>query len=230
MAGFADTDALIDYILEKHFNVSSSDANASPKRARILGAAQRALDEICAEDDWLFSYKTSTVSISSGANTGDLPADFMEFGEVGGIFEDNTDVQWGEGRPVDVYSGVIQGLTGDSEELASNFGWNTSNGRRTIRTRGNVGAATTLTILYRATTPALTDQTGTTTSGLYFLPASYHYPVLLPKILMFLDIDHGDINRTEEDYKRGLSAMRRRERARKTSPQFIQPFNQEGMF
>jgi hypothetical protein len=226
MAGFADTDTLIDTVLEKYMGVSASDSNATAKRARILQNAQEALDEIWIFADWLFSYKTGTVSFTAASDSGDLPADFMEFGEVGGIMNNDTDTQFGEVRPIDAYFGVIRGLAGEEEEVVSPYGLNTSTGRRTLRLRGNASANTTITILYRFTAPTLVDTTSTT-SNLWQLPSSYHSTVLLPKLLKKLDIAHGDINRTEEDYKFNLQQMLRRERARKTVPQRLPSFNDE---
>jgi hypothetical protein len=223
MAGFADTDTLIDKLLEIYENVSSSDSDNTTRRARLLQYCQEALDEIWVHSDWLFSYKTGPVSITAAGDSGDLPSDFMEFGSMGGIFNDSTDTQFSEVLPVEAYGGVIQGLSGENEEVAAAYGNNTSTARRTLKLMGNAGTTTSLSILYRKTAPALVDTTGNN-SNLWQLPESYHSTVLLPRILMKLDASHGDMNRTEQDYLRGLATMLRRERARKTTTQRLPGF------
>jgi hypothetical protein len=218
MAGFADTDTLIDTLLEKYDQISSSDTDNTARRARYLQFAQNALDEIWISGDYSFTYKTGTVSFTAAGDTADLPADFMEFGEVGGIFNDSTDTQLGEVRPVEAYSGVISSLSGENEDVVAVYGQNTSTGRQTIKFMGNAVVTTTINLLYRYCAPTLADTTGTN-SNLWQLPLAFHNPVLLPKILTQISDSHGGLKDYEREYQRGLAFMARRTRSRKTVTQ-----------
>lgn len=220
MAGFADTDAAIDTALAHYDQVSDSDADNTARRARWLQWFQEALDEIWISGDWTFSYTTGTVSISAASDSGDLPADFMEFGVMGGIWDNNTLDQMGEVRPVEAYGGVVVGQAGDNQGEVSQYGLNTSTARRTLKLPGNAGSAQTIKILYRKNTPTLVDTTGST-SQLWQLPSAYHNTVLLPLATSKGRDSHGDARQFKEEYVRGLALMAARERARKTITQYM---------
>ncbi len=214
----ADTDTIIDTAIDHYDQVSSSDSDNTNRRARWLQWFQEALDEIWISGDWTFSYTTGTVTVSSSTDSGDLPADFMEFGEVGGIFDNTTTEQMSEIRPVEAYSGVITSSSGENQGGISNYGQNSSTQRRTLHLPGNAGSSQTIKILYRKVAPTLVDTTGST-SNLWQLPVAYHNTVLLPLATSKGRDSHGDSRQFQQEFLRGLGSMIRRERHRKTTVQ-----------
>lgn len=219
MAGFADTAAFIDEGIAYYDNTGASDADNTTRRARWLAFTQQALDEIWISGDYVFSYITGTVSFSAATDSADLPADFMEFGEVGGIWNSSTTDQLEQVRPIEAYSGVVAGRAGEGEAQVSDYGLNASTMRRVLHLPGNAGSAQTIKILYRKVAPTLVDTTTDATSNLWQLPLAYQNTVLMPLVVSKIRSSLGDSRQFLDQYLAGLSAMAKRERARKTTTQ-----------
>lgn len=221
MAGFNDTEALLNAQMSYYVNIGSGDADNSTNRARCLQFSQEAMDEIWFSGDYLFSYITASVTITAAGSAGDLPADFMEFGEVGGIFDDALDEQMQEIRPVEAYGAVISGVGGEGQGLVSQFGLNATTHARTLQMPGNVVTAQTIKILYRKVAPTLVDTSTDVDSNLLQLPRAYHNTVLLPRAVSKILKSLGDMRwkDSQAEYERGLGRMAIVERHRKTSVQ-----------
>lgn len=220
MAGFSNTDAFIDAGIEYYDNTGSSDTDNATRRARWLQFTQEGLDEIWLSGDYVFSYTTSTVSISAGSDSGDLPADFMEFGLVGGIWDSTSTDQLEQIRPIEAYSGVVVGQAGEGQGGISDYGMNASTQRRVLHLPGSAGTSQTIKILYRKVAPTLLDATDST-SNIWQLPSAYHNTVLMPLVVSKIRSSLGDSRQFYDRYLSGLSAMAKRERARKTSTQIL---------
>lgn len=200
--------------------VSSSDADNTARRARWLQFLQEAVDELWIKEDWAFSYITSTVSISAASDSGDLPADFMEFGLVGGIWDSNTTTKLPEVVPVHAYGGVVESQAGDSNLVSSLYGNNTTTRRRTLRLMGNAGGSMTIKILYRKLAPTILDATDAT-SNLWQIPEQYHNTVLMPLVVSKIRKSHGDAREYMDRFEANFGKMVARERSRKTSTQYM---------
>lgn len=213
-----DTATLISNIINYYDQVGSADADNANRRARLLQFSQEAFDEVWNYEDWLFTYATATVTVTAAASAGDLPADFMEFGTMGGIWDNNSLDQLNEWTPVRAYDYVVRGAAGDNLRAVSTFGVNAATGRLTINTPGPVGSTYTLKLLYRKLAPTLVDTTGAT-SNLWQIPAAYHNTVLMSRIASKTRTSHGDGTSYMEDYQRNLGKMAARELPRKTTIQ-----------
>lgn len=217
-----DGQTFINTGITNYDSVSSSDADNTARRARWLQYLQEAVDEIWIKEDWNFSYKTGTVSISAASDSGDLPSDFMEFGSKGGIWDNNTLKPMPEVRPVEAYGGVVEGLAGDNELVVSEYGNNTSTAVKTLRLMGNAGSSMTLKILYRKIAPTITDASGNG-SSLWQIPSQYHNTVLMPLVVSKIRKSHGDSREYMDRYLENYGRMVARERSRKTTTQYM-PF------
>lgn len=219
----ATTASLIDHLLANYSNVTANDADNTARRARLLQFCQEAFDWIWNSGDYTFSYTTGTVSITSGSDSGDLPADFMEFGVMGGIFDNSTLGQMEEITPVRAYADVIAGAAGNNRDQISLYGINTSTARLTLKTPGNVGANTTIKVLYRSIPATLADSATVATSNLYRIPLAYHNTVITPLAVSKTLASMGDVRAGEfrAEAERGLRVLQARERARKTVTQFL---------
>ena len=219
------TSSLIDHLLNNHGNITASDADNTARRARYLQFSQEAFDWIWNSGDYTFTYITATVTINANSDSGDLPADFMEFGVMGGIFDNSTLGQMQELTPVRAYADVIAGVAGNNRDQISLYGMNTSTARLTLKLPGNAGSTTTIKILYRAMPPTLADSATVATSNLYRIPLAYHNTTITPlavsKALESLGDARAEIFRAEAGA--GLKLLQARERARKTTPQRL-PF------
>src|SRR6476469_6078258 len=100
--------AFLDTNIPIYDDVSASDGDSGLRRARWTGYGQRALGDIWLSGDYMFTYTTGTVSISASSNAGDLPSDFLEFGDVGGLWEPGSNLQLEEIRPVSAYGASLQ--------------------------------------------------------------------------------------------------------------------------
>lgn len=224
MAGFSDTDALIDTALDYYVNVGSGDADNTTLRARVLQFAQEALDEIWISGDYVFSYTTASVTIAAGESSGELPEDFLEFGEVGGIWDDSDGAsgeQMRELRPVEAYGAIVAGESGEGRGVVAQFGLSSDNHRRTLYLPGEATNQQTIEILYRKIAPTLVDTTTDVDSNLLQLPRAYHNTVLFPRVIAKILKSLGDARwrDAEADYRLGLGKMAARERHRKTTVQ-----------
>jgi hypothetical protein len=211
-----DTSTLISAILNHYDQVSSSDGDNTTRRTRLLQFSQEAFDEVWNFEDWPFTYITATVTVTAAASSADLPADFMEYGAMGGIWDNASLDQLSEWTPVAAYDQVIKGQAGDNLKAVANFGTNTSTGRFTINLPGPVGSTMTLKLLYRKLAPTLVDTTGTA-SNLWQIPAAYHNTVLVPRVASKTRASHGDSLDYMTDYNRNLGKMVAREIPRKTT-------------
>ncbi len=221
----ATTSSLIDHLVANHSNVTANDADNTARRARYLQFSQEAFDWIWNSGDYTFTYETATVSITSGSDSGDLPANFMEFGVMGGIFDNSTLGQMSEITPVRAYADVISGIAGDNRDQISLYGMNTTTARLTLKTPGNVGSTTTIKILYRIIPPTLADSATVATSNLYRIPLAYHNTTVTPLVVSKVLSSLGDARSMEFrlEANNGLKLLQARERARKTTPQKL-PF------
>ncbi len=213
-----DTQTLISNILNFYDQVSSSDGDNTNRRARLLQFSQEAFDEVWNYEDWPFTYTTGTVTVSAAASSADLPADFMEFGTMGGIWDNASFDQLAEWTPVQAYGRVVSGQAGDNLRAVASFGTNASTGRMTINLPGPAGSAMTLKLLYRKLPPTLVDTTSTS-SNLWQIPAAYHNTVLIPRVASKTRTSHGDGVDYMADYKQNLGKMVARELPRKTTIQ-----------
>jgi hypothetical protein len=80
------TGQLIDLVLEHWVNPGSNDANDATWRKRVLERGQEVVEEIWDADAWEFKQTTTTLSLTSGTDTVDVPSNWSTIGENGSLW------------------------------------------------------------------------------------------------------------------------------------------------
>lgn len=206
-----ETDDLIDNVLAYTDNVSAIDGDNATRRLRYLLYTQQVVDEVWNQRDWAFKYKRGTLAVSASGT--DLPADFQEFGNQGGVYDANGRML----HEISPQEANVVNESGISSSVPDSFmviGQNA--GAKQIRLSAPPGGSVTLTLWYIKTSPVLTDGSD---GGLLEIPVAYHHTVLLPGVVARSRKNKGDSRDWFVDYQRGLAYMVARERSLRTTTQ-----------
>lgn len=227
MANF-NTKTLIDALLLRTENQSSTDAANSPRRTRILEWTQQVFDEVWNHRSWAWTQSSTTLTVTSGNTSTALPSDFQEFGPEGGVWQSS-----GISNPFrleEVSPQQIDELQQGSRSLSIHqkfavFGVDDTIGTQLFQV-GKCSGAITFFARYKKQAPTLVDADDTT-SNLQQIPASYHHSVLLPGVQALSARSKG-YKSLEQDYRaaylRGIQSMESREdRGRSSVRQFGRP-------
>lgn len=206
------TSALIDIIINYVDNSSSADNDNSVRRTRILQYAQEVFDEVWYFRGWPFKSRSGTVTVTAGNNAGDLPADFGEFGDKGGVYD-------GTSALVEISEAqlIAERQSGNRQlgpYIFAVFGYNTATNRKQLQVLTQ-GANVTYTINYLALAPTLVDATDST-NKLDNIPAQHHQSVLVPGVAAKAKVSIGDSRDFRSQYLAGIARMTAVERPRKT--------------
>jgi hypothetical protein len=79
------TAALIDVVIKYGDSVDSADADNAGRRTRVLQYAQEVFDEVWLFREWRFRIKSATLTVPDSGTVA-APADFLEIGEHGGVY------------------------------------------------------------------------------------------------------------------------------------------------
>lgn len=219
-----DTSTLLTTVLKFDANISATDADNTQRRARYLQYAQEVFEYVWLYSEWDFSYASTSQTVSAASSSGSLPADFLELGQKGMLFNTTTNRKMKEIPPQDIMEMRARGIV-DLNVFAIS-GYNTTTSRKQIQlthTQGFTG-----TVFYRMTAPTLVDTTGTS-SNLQYIPYQYHQTVLLPGVRMKARKSVGDMRDFEQAFEKNIQFMLARERPRKTAVQRL-PSTQRGMW
>ena len=182
MANF-NTSTLIDAVLIRTENQSSTDAANSPRRTRILEWSQEVFDEIWNARSWGWAQSSTTITIAGGSNSGALPSDFQEVGPEGGVWQAS-----GISNPFrmdEVSPQQIDELQRGSQSFAIHSKFAVYGVDDTIGTQlfnvGKCSGSIDFFVRYKKQPPTLVDANDTT-SNLQQIPASYHHAVILPGV------------------------------------------------
>lgn len=222
MANF-NTKTLIDAVLLRTENQTSTDAANSPRRTRILEWSQQAVDELWNLRPWAWTMATTTVTVSSGADTAALPTNFQEFGPEGGAWQTTNNSN--PRRLEEVNPQVVEELQNGSQSLSQHsvfavFGTDDTEATQLFQV-GKCSGAITFSLLYKKLAPTLADADDNT-SNLQQVPASYHYAVILPAVqaLSARSKGHAQLEQSYTAMKnRGVQDMISREQRRRSSVQ-----------
>lgn len=206
------TSALIDLILNYTDNTVSSDTDNTARRARLLQYAQEVFEEVWYWRQWPFRARSGTVAVTATNNAGDLPADFADFGDKGGIYSGTIELE--EISEEEMVAERQSGSLAFGPYICAVFGFNTTTLRKQLQVLTQP-ANITYTINYLAVAPTLVDATNNT-NKLDNMPDQYHQTVILPGVAAKARVSIGDGRDFKDDYLRGLSNMVGRERPRKT--------------
>ena len=207
-----DGATLVTTVCTDFLNVGGTDYLNAARRLRVLRAGQRAVDQLWGRTNWPFKRTSSTVAITSGAYEGDLPANYLAFGQHGGVFLPNNEghVDWAP-------AGEIERLIQQTPQTGNPrvyhvIGQNTS-GVKQLRVWPAPDANMSLTITYDKRSPTLTDAAAP--SGLEEIPAQWHYPVVYEWVCLLLMRKQGDSRSGSEQLglvERAVAEMMKAER------------------
>jgi hypothetical protein len=82
-----NTGELITRVLNLTENIDAQDADYKPRRRRVLGWVQDIYDEVWEASEWAWKRSRTTISVSAGEYSANLPADFGNIPAEGGVFE-----------------------------------------------------------------------------------------------------------------------------------------------
>lgn len=185
------TSALIDLILTHTEEVGATDNENATLRARILARAQEILDKVWENADWDFKLKQTTVSMTT-AGVADLPSDWADFGENGGVYISGQKWKLVYLEPRELYRRKeVYGSTSTNPDFFTVNTFTSSTSARTITVYPTPTATLTLNVYYNSVAPTLVDET-TGTNNLQGLPAQYHYSVMVAGLRLLTAIDKGD--------------------------------------
>lgn len=78
---------LIDATVLHYDGVDSTDADNSNRRLMLLSMLQRVYEYVRNYREWEFTYTEASLTITINTNSVDLPADYLEFGRNGHLFD-----------------------------------------------------------------------------------------------------------------------------------------------
>lgn len=204
-----DTEALINTVLNYTDNVSSSDADYSARRTRILQTAQEVCEEVWNFTEWPFTYKRNTAySLTASVDEVDLPSDFLELGRHGGLWENAGDHRWLEVGYQEL-SDLRDGSTLTVPRVFCIYGMNDSTMARRIQILSS-GSTRTMTLIYRFLFPTLVDVSDPA-SELLQIPVQYHQTVVLAGVVARTREAKNELRDWDARYRNGLAYMTARE-------------------
>lgn len=219
------TPDLIDKIEAYTDNVDPTDLDYADRRARILQLAQEVVDDVWHFRDFSLKQRTTTMTVTSGQSSCNLPADLGDTGDLGGVFLNGILME--EVYPIQLIQ-LKEGLSGangyNADYVYAIFSEGTTTPYlRKLQTTTR-GSNTTYNIYYSATPPTLSDTTDDPAGeSLSLIPAQYHNTVLIPGVMAKVNRGKGDTRDFLSSYQRGLSLMVLRERPRKGMVQRLPP-------
>lgn len=201
-----DGASLITAVIGYWDNVDAIDASNTTRRARVLQYAQHTVDEVWNYRDWPWKARVdATLSTASGLV--EVPTDFGEIGQSGGVYLTDTGDQLAQVDPKAVIDMIQGSATTDQPGCYALFGQGT-NGLLQIYVPGDV---VLLTLYYSASPPVITDAGAP--SGLEYIPLAYHNTVILAGTAAKAQGSKGDARPDwQAMYQNGLAYMVARER------------------
>ena len=218
-----NTKTLIDAVLLRTENQTSTDSANSPRRTRILEWTQQIVDELWNLRPWGWAQATTTLTVSSGASSTTLPSDFQEVGPEGGVWQTSgitNPRRLNEVSPQEVEELQQRSLSVAIHEVFAVYGVNDTVATQNFNV-AKCSASTTFACNYKKMAPTLAD-VDSTSSNLQQIPASYHYSVILPGVQALSARSKGHKG-LEEDYnamyRRGIQRMLAQEDRRRSGIQ-----------
>ena len=206
-----DADALITSVIGFWDNVDANDASNVDRRSRILTFLQITAGEVWNYRDWAFKARVDTSLVTTGGLV-EVPADFGEIGQSGGVFLTDTGAPLLQVDPKIVIEMMQGGTTNNLPTVYALFGQGT-NGLLQLFVPGD---GVNLTLYYSATQPVITDAGAP--SGMEYIPLAYHYTVMLTGTAAKAQQSKGDARPDwNAMYQNGLMQMVARERLYKPS-------------
>lgn len=202
-----NTSELLDLSMDFD-GVLSTDSEYTRRRARHLAWAQEIVDEVCDERPFSWRMTSTTVTFTAGVNAADLPANFVELGPTGGLW----DASVSPARKLDEQSPqIVQGLQIQTNAISihSCFSIFAVDATPVQQLQiGRNGQNQSFTLWYIQSPPTLAD--ATTSSGLEYIPVQYHRTVVLAGLkakIMRANEDSRADTTYEGIYKRGRERM-----------------------
>lgn len=208
--------ALIDQLLNYFDQIAATDADNATRRLMALEWLQEVVDEFWHERPWRWAYATTTITVPDGQGYVALPTDFQEFGPYGGVWDS-------QGRNLlEVSPQAVEDYrTAASTGIAFPGGFAplmADNGVQRFQIPLNSGAQV-FTIWYKKIPPTCADSTAANTNGLNYIPAQYHYSVILAGVKTKAARSKADARTQEWEsiYERGFKRAIVNERGRRSS-------------
>jgi hypothetical protein len=211
-----DGKTLIDDVLRDHHGLDPDDAEYADNRLRIKRNGQRAINHTWLFKNWTIRYVSAgTVTVSGGAYSALLPADFNSLGKYGSVVVPAIarELDW---MPLGQILRLINGdprVDSPTEYSVGKIDTGTPTaadvGKQSIFIYPTQSSSTVLVFPYERKPPVLLDAVAP--SGLEEIPESYHETVIKEGTIAFEMRDDGD-GRFAEQYalfRSGLITMAR---------------------
>lgn len=192
-----------------------TDSNNSTRRTLGLDMLQETVEEFCAymddRADWLQTL--TTLTLAQGTSAIELPSTFLKMGEAGRVILRYSADDRRELIPLTPHEVIeLQEKNGSSTGIPEFYYvglLDTSDYVPEINVDIKADAAYTLAVYYQRTPPTLTD-VNSSSSGLQFIPAEYHYSVLLKGLIAKGARLLGDIRAPQLDieYQRAMATAK----------------------
>ena len=210
------TGGLISTVINYTDNVSATDADNGDRRARILQLTQETFEDVWNYREWPWRFRgPTTLAITAGS--ADLPADFADFGQNGGVFDVASGRKFSE-LPIQMFQErILTGANNNVDDEFAVFNQATTDGDKKIYVPT---AVTSIKIFYLATASTLVDATDAT-NNLFLIPARWHQTVILPGVVARVRTNKGDGRDWMTRYLTGLGSMVAGERSKKTTVQRV---------
>lgn len=199
---------LIDKVLLYTDNTLASDAGTATRRIKYLEWAQEVFDQVWHERPWRWSMSSTALTVPAGQGYVALPADFHSVSPYGRAYN-NAD----KGVPMDeVQPQLIQSalLRDSGVSRPSVFAiMRADDGVQRFYVQKN-SPALVVTLWYKTSSPTLVDVAHATTSKLQYIPAGYHYTVILAGVKEKSARQKGDARAAadwHQIYVQGLARM-----------------------
>jgi len=217
------TSSLITAVLLRTENVSSADADNSPRRVRLLEYAQQEFSELWNLRPWGWSMDSETITIASGESSGALSTEFQTHGPEGGVWQATGTTN--PRRLDEVSPQIIIGLQKSSLSISLHgvfavFGVSGIVGTQLLQV-AKCSGSTDFFSQFKKIPPTLVDSDAAT-SNLQQVPPSWHETVLLPGVQALSARSKGSKSLQDEynsQKRRGLDRMLAQEDRRSSSVQ-----------
>lgn len=178
--------SFVDRILAYYENVGAADGNNTDRRQRILNWLQGVVETVWYARPWPWKRTSANVTMTNG--TGDLPADFGDFGKFGGVYLPST------GQRLDLVDEQTirdqrerpgAGAT-DTPKEVSVFGIDAS----FLQQLQTVSFSGTLKVVYERVPPTLDEAANV--AQLQQIPVQFHQSALIPAVAELAKQSKGD--------------------------------------
>jgi hypothetical protein len=192
-----DVTEIVDYELARIEKVAPADAENADLRALALSHVIEIWAYVWTAYDWGFKRKSGTVTVLINTCSIALPSDFSDFGVYGSVRRASDGCLLADKQHDPQYVSELQRLSTDRGEADcfAVYGTAATTPFGPLLQTRYVSAATALNLWYSMVPPTLDESTNV--DNLNFIPAQFHYPVLIPGLRALGAYAHGDARKQD---------------------------------